>query len=92
MSAWLQQLLVGVLVIAAVLFSAWRLMTVRLRLRTLALLGALPGVGRAAWLARLRERTLAQQLRACGGCSQPASHPATPGAASRNQTPGELRR
>jgi hypothetical protein len=91
MSLWLQQLLVGVLVIACVLFSAWRLMTVRVRLRTLTLLGALPAIGRAAWLARLRERTLARQLSACGGCSQ-ASAPATPGAASRNQTPGELRR
>ena len=92
MSLWLQQLLVGALVLACVLFSAWRLMTVRLRLRTLALLAALPGAGRAAWLARLRERTQAQQLSACGGCSQASGQPATPAAASRNQTPGELRR
>jgi hypothetical protein len=93
MSVGLQQLLVGVLVIACALFSGWRLMTVRLRLRTLALLGMLPGVGRAAWLARLRERTLAQQLSACGGCSQASGPPpARPGGASRNQTPGELRR
>jgi hypothetical protein len=74
-SVWLQQLLVGVLVAACVLFSAWRLMTVRLRLRTLALLGALPGLKHAAWLARLRERALAQQLSACGGCAQAAGHP-----------------
>ena len=92
MSLGLQQLLVGVLVIACTLFSAWRLMTVRLRLRTLALLGALPGAGRAAWLGRLRARTLAQQVSACGGCSQASGPAATPGAASRNQTPGELRR
>jgi hypothetical protein len=92
MSVGLQQLLVGVLVLACALFSAWRLMTVRLRLRALALLGTLPALGRAAWLVRLRGRTLAQQLSACGGCSQAAGRPATPGAASRNQTPGELRR
>jgi hypothetical protein len=72
MSVLLQQLLVGVLVAACVLFSAWRLMTVGLRLRTLALLGALPGLRRAA---RLRERALAQQLSACGGCAQAAGHP-----------------
>jgi len=101
MSVLLQQLLVGTLVAGCVLFSAWRLMTVRLRLRTLALLGALPGLERAAWLAQLRERTLARQLSACGGCAQAAAgHPmkspavsgATPGAASPNQTLGEPRR
>jgi hypothetical protein len=68
-------LLVGVLVAACGLFSAWRLMTLQLRLRALALLGALPGLRRPAWLARLRERTLAQQLNACGGCAQASGHP-----------------
>jgi len=99
-SVLLQQLLVGTLVAGCVLFSAWRLMTVRLRLRTLARLGALPGLERAAWLAQLRERTLARQLGACGGCAQGAGNPvkspavsgATPGAASPNQIPGEPRR
>ena len=85
MSLLLQQLLVGALVIACALFAAWRLSTVRLRLRALEALGAWPGLRRAAWLARLRERTVAQQLRACGGC-------ATPGADAPNRTPGGLRR
>ena len=75
MSVLLQQLLVGTLVAGCVLFSAWRLMTVRLRLRTLALLGALPGLKRAAWLTRLRERTLARQLSPCGGCAPAAGRP-----------------
>ncbi len=88
MSALLQQLLVGVLVVACALFSAWRLMSVRLRLRTLGALGAMPGAGGARWLARLRARTLAQQLHACGGCA-PAP---TPDAAAPNRTPGALRR
>jgi hypothetical protein len=86
MSLLLQQLVVGVLVAACALFSAWRLATVPLRLRTLDALDAVPGVRRLPWLAVLRQRTLARQLSACGGCA------AKPGAASRNQTPGALRR
>jgi hypothetical protein len=75
MSLLLQQFLVGVLVIACALFSAWRLSSVRLRLRALDALGAWRPLGSAAWLVRLRERTLAQQLRACGGCAAPPAHP-----------------
>jgi hypothetical protein len=84
----LQEILVGVLVVGCALFSTWRLASVRLRLRTLDALSALPAVGHAAWLARLRERTLAQLTGVCGGCAQGA----TRGAASRNRTPGALRR
>jgi hypothetical protein len=83
MSLLLQQLLVGALVIACALFSAWRLSSVHLRLRALAALGAWPGLHRVTWLGRLRERTLAQQLRACGGCSGPPKHPASHPAKSR---------
>jgi hypothetical protein len=89
MSVPLQQVVVGVLVIACSLFAAWRLATVRLRLRALEALGACPGLSGARWLVRLRERTRAQELRACGGCSGGA----TPGADARpNRTPGALRR
>jgi hypothetical protein len=86
MSLLLQQLLVGVLVAACALYSAWRLATVPLRLRALAALAALPGVRSLPWLERLRQRTLARRTAACGGCAS------KPGAASRNQTPGALRR
>jgi hypothetical protein len=87
----LQQLLVGALVVACALFSAWRLLSVPLRLRTLARLERLPGLGGASWIARLRARAHARQLDACGGC---AGHPAksTQDAASRNRTRGALRR
>jgi len=88
MSLALQQLLVSVLVLACALFSAWRLLSVRLRLRVLERLARLRGLGSARWLARLRAAALARQLDACGGCGKAA----TPGAASRNQTPGALRR
>jgi len=81
MSLVLQQLLVGVLVIACALFAAWRLSTVRLRLRALDALATWPVVRHASWLATLRRRTLAGLGGACGGCAQgtasatKASHP-----------------
>jgi len=74
MSLLLQQLLVAVLVLACALFSAWRLLSVRLRLRALDALQKLPLLRALPWLSRLRARTLARQLSACGGCSQ-AGHP-----------------
>jgi hypothetical protein len=86
MSLPLQQILVGVLVAACALFSAWRLATVPLRLRALDALVALPGVQWLPWLTRLRQRTLARRTAACGGCGS------KPGASSRNQRPGALRR
>lgn len=104
MSVLLQQVLVGVLVAACALYSAWRLASVGLRLRALAALSALPGVQRLPWLTALRARTLARQLSACGGCAQSTAHADAvsrpPGqgraarrdAPSRNQTPGALRR
>jgi hypothetical protein len=93
MNLALQYVLVGLLVAAGIVFSAWRLSSARLRLRLLEALGALPGARGAAWLARLRQRLLAHPTLACGGCSQAdAAHAIKPGAASRNQTPGVLRR
>jgi hypothetical protein len=70
MNLLLQQLLVAVLVVACALFSAWRLLSVRLRLHTLDALEKLPLVRALPWLSRLRARMLARQLGACGGCSQ----------------------
>lgn len=103
MSLVLQDILVGVLVAGCALFSVWRLATVPVRLRLLQLLHGLPVLGRAAWMARLRQRTLEASTAACGGCSQadaaerrrksggPSGVP-TPGAASQNRTRGALRR
>jgi hypothetical protein len=103
----LQEIAVGLLVGGCALFSAWRLATVAVRLRMLDALAALPALGSAAWLARLRERTLARSTAGCGGCSQASSQvqgapaqgdtaartrAATPAGASPNRTPGELRR
>jgi hypothetical protein len=87
-SLLLQQLAVGVVVSACALFSAWRLSSLTLRLKWLTLLERAPLLARSAWLLRLRQRTLARQLDACGGCAKAP----TPDAASPNRTPGALRR
>jgi hypothetical protein len=95
----LQDIVVGVLVAACALFSAWRLASLRLRVRTLDALATLPLIARARWLLRLRERTLARLGGSCGGCAQALrslpgarGEPSTPGAASPNRTAGALRR
>lgn len=103
----LQGIVVGALVGGCALFSAWRLATVRARLRVLEALAALPPLSSTAWFARLRERTLARSTSGCGGCSQASSHAkgaqaqddtgvraraVTPAGASPNRTSGELRR
>jgi hypothetical protein len=88
MSVALQEMLVALLVAACAIFSAWRLAPLSARLRLLAALAALPAVRTTRLFERLQKRTLARQAGACGGCSQGAK----PAAASRNQTPGALRR
>ncbi len=92
MSLMVQDVLLAVVGVASALFSAWRLLSLRLRLRCLDALSALPGAGRARFLVSLRERTLAQLGSGCAGCG-PAGHGAAkPGAVSPNRTPGALRR
>ena len=88
MSVVLQQVLVAVLVAACALFSAWRLLSARLRLRCLDALAALPGAHTARWLTAARRRALSRLGAGCGGCAQRS----TPGEVSRNQTPSAPRR
>jgi hypothetical protein len=87
----LEIVLVGLLVAGSVIFSAWRLLSAKLRLRVLDFAG--PALGRLSEksLARLRSRTLGQLAGGCGSCShhKPTVSAISPG---RNQTPGELRR
>ena len=83
MSLLLQQMLVGIVVLASALFSAWRLASVATRLRMLVVLDAVPGVRALPWLRRLRQRTLAAQLSACGGCSQAQRHSPADGTSAR---------
>ena len=76
MNPLLQEVLVAVLVAACALFSAWRLMSLRLRLRCVDALSTLPGAGRARLLVSLRARTLAQLGAGCAGCGGAAGHAA----------------
>ncbi len=87
MSTTVQALIVAVLVMACTLYSSWRLMSARLRLRMLGTLSRLPGVRGAAWFVAWQARV---QSRFAAGCSSCA--PQATSAASRKQTPGALRR
>jgi hypothetical protein len=80
----LQALLVALLVGACALYSTWRLLSGRARLRALELLAGVPGIGRAAWLAALRARVV-QGTGSCGGCAGAS-------AAAPKRTSGALRR
>ena len=63
MSQLLQQLAVALLVAGCALFTAWRLVSLRLRLAMLGALARVPGVGGTAWLARWRARLAASVWR-----------------------------
>jgi hypothetical protein len=91
MSELLQWSLVAVAVVACAGFSAWRLMSLSLRLKLLGMLVRVPLLAHGRSLARLRQTTLAGSG-TCGGCAQAGTHAVTPGAASPNRTPGALRR
>jgi hypothetical protein len=86
----LQGVVVGIAVAACLAYSAWRLASLRMRLRLLDALGALPLRLTGSWVAGMRRKTLAQLAGGCAGC---AAGGLTPGAAERpNRTPGALRR
>jgi len=70
MGAVLQNVLVGAIVAGCAIFSAWRLLSPRLRLRSLDLLEPVLGRVAAGPLARLRARTLARLGGGCGACAQ----------------------
>ena len=69
MLAVLENLLVGILVAGSAIFSIWRLLSAKLRLRVLDF--ASPVLKRLSgqWLARLRARTLRQLAGSCTSCS-----------------------
>ena len=70
MEAVLQEILVGVIVTVCAVFSAWRLMSLRMRMRTLDVMGpALGKLGAASLVTRLRTQTIGQLASGCGACS-----------------------
>jgi hypothetical protein len=87
MSLVLQMLIVALLVALCTLYSTWRLLSARLRLRLLDRLAAVPGIGSAAWFAALRAAALSKFAAGCANCA-----PTPTSVASQKQTPGALRR
>ncbi|HEV2285528.1 MAG TPA: hypothetical protein VGR80_05760 [Steroidobacteraceae bacterium] len=91
MSLVLQGVVVSAVVAACLLYSAWRLASLKLRLRSLDALEHLPRALKGTWVATLRQRTFAQLAGGCSGCA--AGGGLTPGAAARpTRTPGAPRR
>jgi hypothetical protein len=71
MELLLQNALVGVIVVGCVVFSAWRLMSPRLRLKALEAVGPLATkLGAHGPIARLRTQTLGKLVAgSCSACS-----------------------
>jgi hypothetical protein len=70
MESVLQDILVGVIVAGCAVFSAWRLMSPKLRLRVLdSVVPVLERLGAGGTMARLRSRTIAQLGAGCSACS-----------------------
>jgi len=90
MNLVLQVAVVAALVAGCALYSAWRLLSLSLRLRLLEALAGLPRPLTSPWLGKLRARTLAQLQSGCAGCAGGAVTPDA--AARRNRTTGALRR
>jgi hypothetical protein len=66
----LQTLLVGVIVAFCAGFSAWRLLSPKLRLKTLESLAPVASkLGAGPWVTRLRSQTVAQLAAGCSACS-----------------------
>ena len=68
MELLLQEALVAVIVVGCIVFSTWRLMSPRLRLKTLELVGpTMEKLGGRGAVARLRAKVIGQLT--AGGCS-----------------------
>jgi hypothetical protein len=58
--------IVALIVVASVIYSAWRLTSVRFHVRVIDAVGRMSSAG---WIARLRNRELTKLGGACGSCS-----------------------
>jgi hypothetical protein len=74
MTLVLENLLVALVVAGCAVFSTWRLLSPKLRMRVLDLIDPVLSKVARGWIARLRSRTL-QQLAGggCGSCSRATS-------------------
>jgi hypothetical protein len=90
--AALETLLVGLIVAGCTIFSVWRLMSVRLRLKTLEALSVLPASAGGSLLAILRRKTLAKLSGGgCGACLR-ATHTLNANVQPLNRRSGAPRR
>jgi len=89
--AALESLVVGLIVFGCTLFSVWRLMSVRLRLKTLEALSVLPAGAGGNLVAVLRRKTLAKLSGGCGAC-QNATRTLNANVRSLNRRSGAPRR
>jgi hypothetical protein len=69
----LEQLLVGAIVFGCAVFSLWRLLPVRLRLKALDGLSRLPASAGGGWAQRLRHKTLGKLSAGCDSCGGAAA-------------------
>ena len=89
--AALESLLVGLIVFGCTIFTVWRLMSVRLRLKTLEVLSELPAGAGGNFVALLRRKTLAKLSGGCGACHH-ATHTLNANVQSLNRSSGAPRR
>jgi hypothetical protein len=81
MESIIQEALVGLIVAGCALFSVWRLMSPRLRLRTLDFVGPMIArLGAHEAIGRLRSRTIGQLAAGCSACSHNKTAVHHPGA------------
>jgi hypothetical protein len=84
MTGVLENLLVGLLVAGSAIFSAWRLLSAKLRLRILDVVEPVLGKVSQRWVTRFRSKTLGQLAGGCGSCSRA---PGTAGLHRRGHRP-----
>jgi hypothetical protein len=89
--AALESWVVALIVSVCALFSIWRLMSVRLRLKMLEALSRLPAVTGGAFAMTLRRRTLAKLSGGCSACHQ-ATHTVNANVQLLNRRPDGPRR
>ena len=81
-----ESLLAGLIVTVCAIFSTWRLMSIRLRLKTLEALSALPEAAGGTFVAKLRQQTLGNLSGGCGACKN-ATHTLNANVRSLNRRP-----
>jgi hypothetical protein len=89
--AALESLLVGLIVLGCTIFSVWRLMSVRLRLKALEALSVLPAAAGGNLVAMLRRKMLGKMSSGCGSCLN-ATHTLNANVQSLNRRSGAPRR